>query len=131
VRHQTRAAIEKLNFLLKLDKNRWQQDWNIELADPNRVDEFCQVYERLYEVDEKFALMTLIISSYDDFISEQGDSPELEKRIAQLILTQWELHVDTIHYWALISQPEIEDGFAVTPFMRKILQQQKSNAQGK
>lgn len=123
MRHQTRAAIENLNSRLKLDHGRWQQDWEVELADSNRVAEFCQAYQSLTDADEKFALMTLITASYDDLVAENGRVPEYEERIAYLLSQDWELHIDTIGYWALVEQPEAEDGFAVTPFMRRLWRQ--------
>ncbi|MES2465110.1 MAG: hypothetical protein V4671_31475, partial [Armatimonadota bacterium] len=62
---ETLAAIESLTALLSL-RTDYGQDWCIELSDPARVDEFCDVYESAaLDFEQRFALMALIIASYD------------------------------------------------------------------
>lgn len=45
-KYPTAKAIEKLSNLLKL--GRYGQDWEIELADSSRVEEFCDIYPNVF-----------------------------------------------------------------------------------
>jgi len=55
--------------LLLLPTSGKEQDWDIELADAIRLDEFLNVLDHQHlSDDQKHALMALIIASYDDFL---------------------------------------------------------------
>jgi hypothetical protein len=68
----TKEAIENLNKKLNLPiLTPYSQDWEYEQADSSRVQEFMTYYENsVLTNNEKFALMALIVSSYDDYLSE-------------------------------------------------------------
>lgn len=60
-------AIEILNRTLPLPASGREQDWDIELSDYNRIDEFIRFYRlRCIDFDVKMALAALIISSFED-----------------------------------------------------------------
>ncbi|MGE8299104.1 MAG: hypothetical protein ACN6OW_05980 [Sphingobacterium paramultivorum] len=50
-----------------------EQDWDIEMVDSNRKNEFIDLYHQ-YDLgfEEKVALMSLITASYDDFLNENN-----------------------------------------------------------
>ncbi|MFC3803465.1 hypothetical protein [Cohnella sp. GCM10012308] len=117
----TRQAIESLNEKLRLPKvDQNSQDWEYEVADSNRVNEFISFYETaVLDQDEKFALMNLIISSFDDALREAKDHDGTWDRIKNHLARDLVLHRNTILYWSL-EEEEPENCFYITPYMRQI-----------
>lgn len=66
-RHITASAIHALAQRFNLLYDHFMQDWEYEVADPNRIDEFIDAYlsNELNE-DEKFALMETILQSFEE-----------------------------------------------------------------
>ena len=123
MRHPNRLAIDNLNALLKLPFEPWMQDWEIQLADPNRVNEFCQLYTQLDDEDEKFTLMALIIASLEESLQEKGYNEKLVEMVNWLLNTEFALHQDTIEYWCDLGEDNPEHYWMVTPAMRKVWQE--------
>jgi hypothetical protein len=118
----TFAAIEKLNMLLNLPYMDWMQDWDIQLADSNRIQEFCDAYEREnLDSNEKQALMALIIASYNNYLEERGNEMVLWDKIAALLRRDLDLHKPTLLYWSCDNSEEITGEFAVTPSIKALL----------
>ncbi|MOA58573.1 hypothetical protein D3C78_1829920 [compost metagenome] len=64
------------------------------MSDSSRITEFLYAYENIeLNIDEKFALMIIIISSFNDA---------------------------TIYYWSMLDEDDLENSHAVTSFMREI-----------
>jgi hypothetical protein len=58
---------EYINRMFSLPARGDEQDWDIELADPDRVEEFLSRYPEIERTDElSFALMSLIVASFDE-----------------------------------------------------------------
>jgi hypothetical protein len=118
----TAGAIEKLNMLLDLPYMDWMQDWDIQLADSNRIQEFCDTYEREnLDSNEKQALMALIIASYNNYLEERGNEMVLWDKIAALLRRDLDLHKPTLLYWLCDNGEELIGEFAVTPLIRALL----------
>ena len=118
----TAGAIEKLNMLLDLPYMDWMQDWDIQLADSNRIQEFCDTYEREnLDSNEKQALMALIIASYNNYLEERGNEVFLWNKIAALLRQDFDLHKSTLLYWMCDDNKEVIGGFAVTPLIKALL----------
>jgi hypothetical protein len=118
----TFEAIKKLNALLDLPYREGMQDWDIELADPSRIQEFCYVYEREnLDSNEKQALMALIIASYNNYIEERGNEIFLWNRVAALLRRELDLHKSTLLYWLCDDNEEVIGGFAITPLIKALL----------
>jgi len=122
-----KEAIENLNKKLVLpDLGPYSQDWEYELADSSKLIEFVTYYDKsILTIDEKFALMALIISSLDDYLSEGKLSDHLCDKVKYLLHKDFEIHKNKIIYWALEEVNVLEDCFAVTPFMREILEKHR------
>jgi hypothetical protein len=122
----TNDAIKRLNKLFNLpymDGMQGTQDWEIELANSDRVQEFCDAYER-EDLDsaEKQALMALIIASYDLYLEERTNDVFLWNKIAALIRKDFDLHKSTLLYWLGADMEEEMIGeFAVAPLIRPLL----------
>jgi hypothetical protein len=115
-------AIKRLNSLLDLPYRDGMQDWDVELADSNRIQEFCDVYEREnLDLREKQALMALTIASYNDYLERQGDEMFLWDKIAALLRQDFDLHKSTLLYWLYDDNEEVTGGFAITPLIRALL----------
>jgi len=102
------------------DSYGWGQDWDLVLAEAERVEEFLDFYENgSLNSDEKNILMQLIVASYDDRLVKHQIEPELEIRLSILLKSDIEIHSETFQYWMRPHKPE-SDGWAVTPLLRKI-----------
>jgi len=113
--------MNRLNALLGLKEEVGMQDWDIELADPERVQEFCSAYRnQIEDEDEKFTLMTLIVASYDDYLSASGHNPALWNEISELLKKDMTLHLDTLEYWAVFEEENPEHYYEITPYVREV-----------
>lgn len=110
-----------LNWLLNIP-NLGCEDSDLIFADANRVDEFCNIYEQeSLGADEKYALMGLIIASYNRYLHETNHLNNLEHRVSKLLEKDFELHKDSIEYWGRIDCFNRENLWAVSPLMQEIL----------
>jgi hypothetical protein len=116
-----RKALARLGELLSIDIDGWGQDWELVYADPERIEEFCEVYEResLNPV-EAGELMRLIVASYDQALEEGAQSGVTWERIARLLKTDFILHREVVEYWSLLEEPDADNVFPVTPLMREV-----------
>ena len=114
-----RAAIEFLNDAFGFEFIGFEQDWNLEFADPNRLDDFIDFFNR-EELNSKTkqALMSLIIASYDDFLFEESERDNYGIKIKALIHRDFPLYRKELEYWSLDGEDDI---FKVTPFIRSCI----------
>jgi len=122
-KYADKESIESLIKKLNLPPlTPYSQDWEYTSADSSRVDEFITYYENnQLNKNEKFTLMIVIISSFDDYLSEGigTENNKLWNRIKQNLLQDYELHINTIHYWAL-DKSDLENCFSITPYIREM-----------
>ena len=99
------------------------QDWAIISSDSARIREFLQIYkgDDLSD-DEKFALMELIISSFDDLVEEGGNLNRegIWTDCRHILINECWLHITTIHYWSSLEDKNQENGFPITEFIRPV-----------
>ena len=77
MRHPTREAIEKFNKLLNLKEDPFMQDWEVECADPDRLEEFLNCYRSFaHTADERFTLMALILGSFEEYHGLEAPAEE-------------------------------------------------------
>lgn len=97
------------------------QDWEYEIADPSRIDEFLDAYisSQLTD-DERFTLMETIIHSAESHPLPLEDQHRWSE-ILQLLRASVELHACTIHYWSTFETRDPADCFRVTPSMRALV----------
>lgn len=118
----TKEAIEGLIKKLNLPKpDMYSQDWEYEVTDSSRVAEFMDFYgNNTLNKEEKFALMKIIISSYDEALTEEMANEKIASQIKSYLILDVYIHRNTISYWALLDEVDIEDCFAITPLMREV-----------
>ncbi|MGC3957522.1 MAG: hypothetical protein QM813_06055 [Verrucomicrobiota bacterium] len=119
-RCSTAAAIDRLCQRFQLFPN--VQDWEIVVADPERIREFLDAYEKEpFDDDERFTLMALLIASFDDLLRENRDDPEAWHRLHAHLRRRFDLHGYTVQYWSLADQDELTEGFAITPRVQEVM----------
>ncbi|GED58709.1 hypothetical protein ABER61_22425 [Brevibacillus formosus] len=112
------ALAEKLNLP---EPDEFSQDWQYEVANTSRIDEFLFFYENgQLECDEKFVLMIVVISSFNDLLSEKEMEFTIWEQIRRNLVRDSEIHMNTILYWSRLEE-EVEDSWEITPYMREVL----------
>ena len=98
------------------------QDWELCVADSERVAEFIKFYkERNLSDLLKVAVMELIVASYDRHLESNPSEVKLWESIKDLLSVNKELHWYTIFYWSCESDgKELTEGFEVTERMRQL-----------
>jgi len=122
-------TFEKLGALLNIP-DLGGEDWDLIYADSQRVEEFCDVYEHSsFSESEKFALMELIVASYDRRLSDvQQSDLGLESRIERLLDQDFEFHLHTIEYWSALKSPYPDNLRAVSALMRRLIKKRETEA---
>ena len=115
----TKEAIESISQKLSLPFTGVEQDWEVELASSERVNEFVSFYQDTsLSLEEKKALMSLVFASYDDYLNEHEiDKNELWSEIVLLVQSDKYLFKELINYWSLEGETSPENYFKITPLV--------------
>lgn len=115
-------AILYLNKQLKLPARGCEQDWEIELADASRLEEFITFYEDAeISNNKRFALMALIIASLEDFSYVEPIDNKIWGRVSKLLCADRQLHQPTIDYWSVVDDGDNpEDSFKISRLIRSL-----------
>lgn len=121
-RYPTEKAITSLIKKLNLPKaDKYSQDWEYEVVDSKRIDEFITYYQNnLRTEDEKFTLMLIIIESCNDTLCENNLKKKTWKKVKRSLIKDYFLHNQTIDYWCCEEEKDIENCFNITPLIREI-----------
>jgi hypothetical protein len=124
-RFPTRAAIDALAERLGLVNEPRIQDWEWEVADPGRIDEFLSTYEsgELSE-DERFTLMETMLQSFEELPAALEADPRWS-RLLDILDRNARLHAHSIWYWSAPDADNLEECWRVTPFLRPILERHR------
>ena len=96
------------------------QDWEWEVADSNRINEFLDAYENgQLTDDERFTLMETIIQSFEDLEANMTQH-ECWAKFLSLIEANINLHLYTVWYWS-----DLDESWKIMPFLRQIFDRQK------
>lgn len=121
-RWPTYKSIQKLASLLGLPYSEFMQDWEWEVADPNRIQEYFGLYDQGHmSDDDKFTLMETIIQAHEDKYVNTGLLPKSWQQVKKRILSNPKLHVKSVMYWACSNEfmgPQF--AFKVSKQMREI-----------
>jgi hypothetical protein len=126
IRYPTRAGRDALANRLSLKIDPFSQDWEWEIAEPARFEEWLAVYrsEPLSD-DERFSLMEMLIQCVEDLARTCGSPDEVEKlpqwqAVAALLRTSPRLHASSIAYWSVFDHDDTEQQFRVSVPMRHV-----------
>ncbi|TJZ60058.1 hypothetical protein FAZ15_14330 [Sphingobacterium olei] len=117
-----KEALEQLSKELSLPFTGAEQDWDIEMADSQRINDFLEFYHRRdVSTDNKVAVMSLVLASYEDFLNENDLQTDESWDAINLILeSEKAIFIDLINYWSLSNEFEEENIFRITPLIRSI-----------
>ena len=125
-RYPTRAGQDALAARLGLTIDPHSQDWEWEIARPEKFDEWLAVYhsEPLSD-DERFSLMEMLIQCVDDAVPTYGPPEEVEElpqwqAVAALLRERPQLHASSIAYWSVLGHDNPEEQFRVSVPMRQV-----------
>lgn len=115
-----KEIIEQLSRKLSLPYMGFEQDWDVELADKNRIDDFISYYnENDLSAEMKYATMSILLASYDDFLNDKELDVDYRWYEIEIILkSEKGIFRDLIEHWAVDS--EIENIFRITTLIREI-----------
>ncbi len=120
-RFPTNEAISKLVERFNFKYSSDMQDWEWEVSDSGRIDEFVNAYVggELSE-DERFVLMETIIQSFEDMCTSLEDDVRWS-RVLQLLEQNLDTHIYSVWYWSALEDEDLEESFYVAPFMRRLV----------
>lgn len=116
-----KQALTKIKKLFEMSDNEdLQQDYDLVMADYNRVIEFLDYYQNeSLNKNESFVLMEIIVASYDDYLEIKSNDKVIENQIMKLINEDFENHKETVKYWSR-EEESFAEGWKITPFMKII-----------
>lgn len=121
MRYPTRKAIDKFNKILNLRENQLMQDWEIECADPQRIDEFLHCYRATAQTDdERFTLMALMLGSFEEYHDSKPPSQDTWISLKEILCSEYELHRDHIDYYSCLGSDDTDEWFPITRLMRSL-----------
>ena len=125
-RHATTEAQKTIAERMGLYWREDEQDWDLIMSDPGRIPEFIKIYKNdKLDDDQKFALMELIVSSFDDLADvETLEKNQLWSECSIILKSEFWLHVSTIHYWSAL---ESKKGFSISKYIRPVWETVKEN----
>lgn len=121
IKNPTKQAIDFLTEMLNIPKlNEYSQDWECEAADSSRIKALVEFYENRDLSDiEKYTLMSLIINSCNDAISDGNFNNELWNKIESFLIADKKVHINIINYWAY-DDDDLDDSYDISPYIRKL-----------
>jgi hypothetical protein len=121
-RFPTRAAIDSLSARFGFQNESWMQDWEYQVADASRLEEFLVALEgdELTD-DERFTLSQTVMQCFDDLAAEGQDvaATNAWQRFVRLLRSRPDLHPYTLCYWSALDS-SLEDGFYVSGLVRPL-----------
>ena len=120
IRHPSSVAQQALAARFGLPWSEGMQDWEWEVADLDRFDEFLEAFPSLdLSDDERFSLMEVLLQCVEE--TEPPSSREAAWRAVEpLLLSRPELHRTTIAYWARLGESDPIALFSISPNMRQV-----------
>ena len=117
--YPTKEAMTVLNQALRLPATGRKQDWDIELADPDRVDEFI-AYFKTYALSqgERHALMALILGSLEDLANREDVPSALWGQAERLLRAEPDLYSDLVTQWR--AKGDELDAFAISSLLQSL-----------
>lgn len=117
----TKKSVDFLSRELGLPATGREQDWDIELSDSARLDEFLFFYkEKTLDDEQRFAMMALIISSFEDLVGEKEKNHDSWKTISKILAENFEFFSPLFDYWCVDDEPDSNDVYKVTKLMRSV-----------
>jgi hypothetical protein len=94
----------------------WMQDWPLEVADADRIEEFLSHYGRERNTEHRIAIAALIVASLDDAFALGTPSKELLDRAGPVLKNYPEM----LEYWSCPDAHTNDEMFHITPWIRTL-----------
>jgi hypothetical protein len=117
-----REIIEQLSKELSLPFTGIEQDWDIEMANSSRINDFLKFYQQNnLSLGKKNAVMSIILASYEDFLNENNlDIDYRWNEIKAILGSEKVIFTNLIAYWSLNNEIDKDNLFRITPLIRNI-----------
>jgi hypothetical protein len=113
--------MNRINEIFQLNETPGMQDWEIECSDPNRVHEFINEYRTLMkDDDEKFAMMSLILWSYEEYHRTHIEGDDAWKQIKDILENDYAILSDLVKYYSCEDASNDDAEFPFTKLMRTV-----------
>ncbi|GGH61392.1 hypothetical protein GCM10008014_36780 [Paenibacillus silvae] len=122
-KYVTEKAINSLKTKINFQQSEtsYSQDWEYEVSDSSRIKEFMYLYENIeLNKDEQFALMTVIVSSYNDALEEGKIDEEIQEKILFFLFNESDIHRNIILEWAMLDEEDLSNCYVIAPIMREL-----------
>ena len=125
-RFPTREAIDSLAARFGFPNSPQMQDWEWEVADAARIDEFLLAYKsgELGD-DERFTIMETILQSFEESDFDLSSDARW-KEVLAAIEARIDLHAYSVWYWSCLDFEDPQDWFRSTPQLRGILERHRT-----
>ena|SRR5688572_28188560 len=114
----TPEVVGEVSVRLKLPSADWMQDWPLEVADADRVQDFIDGYHLEHRTEHRSAIATLVIASLDDKFVLEGNPPNDLLDQASAILKQ---HPELLGYWASWDSESPSGDLMISPWIRTLV----------
>jgi hypothetical protein len=114
------AVARELANILGVAHESWMQDWPIEVADPNRLDDFITHYEEESREDFRLATMTLVFASLDEAFSQGQPDTHALGRIDALLHRDSDILRPLVLYWSCPDADSTDEMYPLTPWLRQL-----------
>ena len=129
-RFPTRGSIDSLAKRFGLRNMPGMQDWEWEVADPARLDEFLGAYlSGSLSDDERFTLMEALLQCFEESNLDL-ESDDRWSRVMLALDEGIELHASTLWYWSCVDGKEPSRWFRVTPLVRSVFERHRCRLEG-
>lgn len=118
----TKKTIEQLSKELSLPYTGIEQDWAVEMADANRVDEFIEFYKcNSLSIQKKVGVVSIILASYEDFLNNTDlNCDERWDDIKQILNSDRPNFNLLLDYWSLRNTPNNTDFFRLSRLIKTL-----------
>jgi len=97
----TRNAVATINHLLALPATGDEQDWEIELADPRKLDDMFELFAKgSLGFEERSAVALLLTHTVDELEDDDEDTSDLVPRLRSLLASDGEVLHRMRFYWS-------------------------------
>lgn len=114
-------AKDFLNEQFGFETTETDEDWDIEMSDEERVEEFLSFLEsEELEDDVYLALMALIVASYEELLQSDPKDLKFRERIKGQLVKRRSLYQDLISHYQMPGETGDLSWFPITPLMREL-----------
>lgn len=97
-----------------------EQDWPLEISNYERISDFIEFFNKNdLSLPEKYAVVALIISSYEDLLNVRDDNEnKIWNEIVKILNENKNDYLEILNEWASWNELDIDNCFKITPLIR-------------